>query len=271
MKKNNDNRKNKKKKTKLCNFGSWSSIKESIAFLANIITVAAFIFLFLELREGNEQTKLLKNQVFTANYLSIFQLGDRCMWNTPHGGDYDAYLLLKKMETDPLNKDIIDAIRNQIERVEKKYKAADIMMVYADKVIKAIWKYGAKDSDGEDVWAKIDTVDVNNIFEHMGYEGNRHLDTENIKAAYFMTGITPGRLKQSGRTWEDVFKTLIKAINDDAWCLYGRKMSLMAYCILAETSFPDKVFAFTEATNDWNGRKKEILEKKNKLLTTQSN
>jgi len=40
----------------------------------------------------NEQTKLLKNQVFVSNSLAIAQIGDRCMWNTLHGGDYDSYL-----------------------------------------------------------------------------------------------------------------------------------------------------------------------------------
>jgi len=251
----------------------WIKQKKNVAFLANIVTVIAFLFLLREIRDGNEQTKLykqqlsslneqtelLKNQLFLANYLSIFELGDRCMWNTPHGGDYDAYLFLKRMEVDPINKVIKNSIRNQINRVEKKYKSTDIMVSYADN-IPAIWKEGVDPTKGN-VWAKIDTVKISNIFCHMK---ERHLETENIKAAYFMSGITPERLNESGKTWEDIFEMLIWAINNETWCLYGRKMALITYCQLAEKQFPNKVFAFKEATCDWKNRKKEILEKKNK-------
>jgi len=263
-------------KTKLCDVLAWIKNKANIALLANIVTLIAFLFLLREIRDGNEQTKLfrqqlsslnehtelLKNQVFLANFLSIFELGNRCMWNTLHGGDYDAYLLLKRMEVDPINKDIKNSIRNQINRVEKKYKSTDIMVSYANN-IKAIWKEGV-DRTKENVWAEIDTVKISNIFHHMK---ERYLETENIKAAYFMSGITSERLKESGKTWADVFEMLIWAINNETWCLYGRKMALITYCQWAEKQFPNKAFAFEEATDDWKKRKKEILEKKNKLLT----
>lgn len=266
-------------KSKLSDMWNWIKHKENIAYIANIATVIAFFLLLKQIGEGNKQTrlvkeqlaslnehtKLLRNQVFVANSLSIFELGDRCMWNTPHGGDYDSYILLKRMEADPINKDMINAIRNQINRVEKKYKSTDVMVSYADKVIKAIWKYGVKDPTKEDVWAKIDTVDINNVFDHMK---KRYLESENIKAAYFMSGVTTERLKESGKTWKDVFETLIWAINNDTWCLYGRKMALITYCKLAETEFPG-VFDFEGATKDWQNREREILEKKNKFLTNQ--
>lgn len=252
-------------KNKLVGIWKWVCNKGNVALIANIATVLVLFYTIHSVHLLMHQTGLLKNQVFVSNSLSISQIGDRCMWNTPYGGDYDSYILLKRMEADPINKDMINAIRNQISRVEKKYKSTDVMVSYADKVIKAIWKYGVKDPTKEDVWAKIDTVDTNNIFDHMK---KRYLESENIKAAYFMSGVTTERLKESGKTWEDVFETLIWAINNDTWCLYGRKMALITYCQLAEKEFPG-VFDFEGATKDWQNRKREILEKKNKFPTNQ--
>jgi len=42
----------------------------------------------------NEQTILLRVQTTFSNSLMIAQLGDRSMWNTPHGGDFNSYYLL---------------------------------------------------------------------------------------------------------------------------------------------------------------------------------
>ena len=211
-----------------------------------------------QIEKGNEQIVLLHNQALVSNALSLFELGNRCMWNTPHGGDYDSYLFLKSMSNDPVNKEIEAAIDHQISRVEKKYRATDMMIVYA-AALKSIWRDDVKDPEKEDVWAKIDTVTVNNIFCHMK---ERNLESENIKAAYFMTGITDERLRASGKTWEDAFEMLIWAMNNDAWCLYGRKMALIAYCQLAEKNFPG-VFDFEAASKDWGRNKQEILKKKN--------
>ena len=211
----------------------------------------------------DEQTKLLKNQTFVSNYLSLAKLGDRAMWNTPPGGDYDSYLLLKSMEADPINADMLKAIQNQINRVEKKYRPIDILKVYAAQ-LRAVWKEGADQQKGN-VWADIETVTLNNIIHHMK---NRDLETENTKAAYFMSGVTPQKVRDSGKTWNDVFETLIWAINNESWCLWGRKMALVSYCELAEIQFPDDVFAFAKAIDDWEKRKSQILEEKNKLLTS---
>ncbi|MFH1772419.1 MAG: hypothetical protein ABH872_06345 [Candidatus Omnitrophota bacterium] len=202
------------------------------------------------------QTELLRTQVLVSNSLAISQIGDRCMWYAPHGGDYDSYLLLKAMKEDPINKDMIKAIENQIKRVEDKYKSTNVMIDNA-KNIAAIMRF--KDSPEEkDAWAKIDTVKVSNIFNHI----KEHLPSEQIKAAYFISGVTSKRLQESKKTWEDVFEILIWAINNETWCLYGRKMALIAYCQLAEKQFPNKVFAFKEATDDWKNRRAEILTKK---------
>ena len=82
-----------------------------------------------------------------------------------------------------------------------------------------------------------------------------------IKAAYFMSRVTTERLGKSGKTWTDVFNALVEAMNNDTWCLWGRKMALVAYSELSGTQFSG-VFAFDEATKDWHDRKQEILKNK---------
>jgi len=232
----------------------WNYICHNAVLITVIVNLCAFIVLI-------GQTRLLENQVFVSNSLSVFQIGDRCIWYyMPHYGDYDSYLLLKAMKADPINKEMIKAINNQIERVEDRYRSTDVMIAYASRLQAIIFMN--KDGSGE--LADKDTIDVQYIFSHM----KRHLPVEQIKASYFMSSVTTERLEQSGKTWEDVFKILIWAINNDAWCLYGRKMALMSYCKLAETKFPG-VFDFERATKDWQNRKQEILKKKKGPLTNQ--
>jgi hypothetical protein len=50
-------------------------------------------------------------------------------------------------------------------------------------------------------------------------------------------------------------------MNNDTWCLWGRKMALISYSELSGTQFPE-VFAFEEAREDWRNRKSEILKMK---------
>lgn len=247
------------------NTNTFDKIATVLNLLIFIATIIMLIFVYKQMKSSTEQTQLLKTQMFVSNSISIAQVGDRCMWNTPHGGDYDSYLLLKEMEKDPANEKMVNAIRNQINRVEKKYKPVDMLNIYASN-LKAIWKEGADPKKG-DVWADIENVKLNNLLDHME---KRDFETENIKAAYFMSGVTSKKVKDSGKTWEDVFESLVRAMNNESWCLWGRKMALIAYCKLAEKQFPDNVFAFKEATDDWENRKEEILAKKNELLTTQS-
>lgn len=195
-------------------FDKVTTILNLLIFVATIIMLA---LVYKQLKASTEQTELLKNQVFVSNSISIAQIGDRCMWDTPHGGDYDSYLLLKQMAIDPINEKMVNAIRNQIDRVDKKYRSIDMLNVYANN-LKAIWKEGADQNKGN-VWADIKTVTLNNILHHMK---DRYLETENIKAAYFMSGVTPQKVKDSGKTWNDVFDALIWAMNNESWCLWGR-------------------------------------------------
>ncbi len=207
-----------------------------------------------QMKAGDEQIRLLENQVFVSNSLSISQIADRCLWYSPNGGDYDSYLLLKTMKTDPTNKKLEKVIDNQIKRIEDRYRSIDVMKDNAGSLVAIMV------DDGSRRWADIKTVSVGNIFEHM----KRFLPTEQIKAAYFMGGATPERLQKSGKTWEDVFNALVDAMNDDKWCLWGRKMALISYSELSGTQFSE-VFAFEEARQDWQNRKQEILKKMKSL------
>lgn len=142
-------------------------------FFASFSIMCILVSLEMNIDSANQlskQNKLLENQYFVSNSLSIAKIGDRCMWTAPGAGDYDSYLLLKQMEADPTNIKMINSIRNQIKRVEKKYKPVDMLNVYANN-LQAIWKEGADPKKG-DVWADIETVTLDNILNHMK---NRYL------------------------------------------------------------------------------------------------
>lgn len=203
-----------------------------------------------QISEGNKQTKLLENQVFVANSIAIAEIGDRCMWSHPNGGDYGSYLLLKTMEQDPINEKIRKSITAQIERVERAYKAENVLK------IRASLEKGIMISP--DKWATADTITIPLIFTYMG----RHLIPEQIRAAYFMGEcVTTEKLIKFGKSWGDVLEALVKAIEDDTWCMFGKKMALMSYEKFADKKF--EVLDFEAAVNDWRDRKTEILEKLN--------
>lgn len=209
-----------------------------------------------QIERGNEQTKLLKNQVFISNSLSVSQLGDRCMWSSPHGGEYNSYLILKTLEDEIDDVQIKNAVANQIKRVEDMYKSQDVMIDHV-KIIQAIMK-----NDGTREWADEQTITAKNNLDHM----YRWLWTERVKAAYFLSHITSEKLTKDNKKWGDVFEALMHTLGESEWSLFVRKISLITYADLTgNTSVPFKplgVFDFKGAIKHWEEHRATILTEK---------
>jgi spore germination protein GerM len=248
-----------KKKKLACCVLQW--LKQNVALIANIVTVITLGFLILQLKDTNRQTKLLENQVLVSSLMSVSQLGDRCMWNTPQGGDYNSYFSLKKLEYEIDSETVKKAISSQLRRVYDMYKT-EVRDYYISKQF-AICKLGSacREIEPEQGYS------AKNVINHLA----RYMWIERAKAAYLLRNITPRQLSDDKLKWEDIFKPLINLISDTEWSLAVRKTALDTYAIL--TGFEplkEDIFDFAGALEHWDKFGPEILNKKNELLVISS-
>jgi hypothetical protein len=253
--------KNIKLKDLVCCIWRWLIQKNyvHVALIANIATVVAFFLLLGQLKDTNRQTKLLENQVLVSSLISVSQIGDRCMWNSPQGGDYNSYLALKRLGLEIDSETVKKAISNQLRRVYDMYKT-EVKDYYIRRQF-AICKQG---SDCREVEPE-QGYSAKNVIGHL----SRYMWIERAKAAYLLRCITLKQLNDDQLKWEDVFKPLISVIGETEWSLSVRKTALDTYSQL--TGFKASsinIFDFDGALEHWNKFGPEILKKKNELLET---
>ena len=137
-------------KTKLC--GIWSRVKRLCNWLwirnndqhiANVVAVIALLFIWYQIIEANKQA-------FISTSSAIFQLGDRCMWTTRHGGDYNSYQFLSTLAKEEDNPQLLKAVFDQITRVNDEYKNKDVRIKFLQR-LPWVCREGTKCEDREDL------------------------------------------------------------------------------------------------------------------------
>lgn len=241
-------------------------IKKHLGVIAKIVTILSFPFIVFALFSGRNQTKLLKTQVSISNIISFLELSDQAIrWRDPdHGGrraSYESLLFWEKEIEDPkVRKDI----SLEIKKIKKIYKDSNGVMNYIVRHSAAI---GSNDGKG---FQPPTGYDAKIVFKHL----SDSLWIERARAARLLKDIESAQYEDEidRVNLYDSLINLMKKENESSLCV--SKMALNAYASLMSYKIKD-VFDFEgafkhweqnrkEATDNWEKRKKEILEKKNK-------
>lgn len=202
--------------------------------------------------EANKQTRLLRIQTIISNSLLIPQLGDRCMWNTSHGGENNSYLFLKTLEKeDDIPLLLKQAVSYQLKRVHDRYKNKDVRIIFLKKLLwvsRELPKIGREDENNPS---------LSNLIGHI----QRGQWQERARSVYLLPFVDLEHDREQLRIKrKEVFDALMPLLGEDEWSLLVRKTALDTYINL--TCFEpekDNVFDFQAAIDHYNENDPDIV------------
>lgn len=229
-----------------------------MSYLANIATIIVFPLLVIQIRAGNEQAKLVKNQVFISNAISILQLADQSLWSS-QGGNRSSYLILIALQKEIKEQDLKNAIELQIKRITTFYKNS-VMIPYAENVpvicqlAPSPCSKGLEPSKGFNAQNVIDHLDINR-YSFWSERARAACLLRNIATAQGKEELNNDRIKKK-KLYEQLIRIMQK---ENEPSLFVSRMALVAYSEL--TAYQEKnVFDFEGARKDWEKRREEILK-----------
>ncbi len=173
-----------------------------------ICTIGAFLLIFWQIREGNEQTKLFRGQVSSLNKILVFQLADRCLWPYYDGGDRASYFTLLDMKVTIDDRSLKKVIEGKLKEIKERYQVSERFVSQQRAVCKLNVPHCTETEQPGDFTLK-------NVLDHMKYPE----PISRARAAYLL-GTDKKYLEESIKKdneiqFSDILKELIKHIDEN--------------------------------------------------------
>ncbi|MFH1504442.1 MAG: hypothetical protein ABIH08_03520 [Candidatus Omnitrophota bacterium] len=206
-----------------------------------------------------EQSKLVKNELFTSTVVSVSQLVTQAKWQNA-GGDRSSYFALKSLPVSIVDKKFKNIVESQIRSLENSYESW-IVNAFVEQ-LKFICKYltvsGPACSKG---FIEKNDFRIHNLLDHL--DPNK-LWQERVKAAHFLryckTANDFNNYQKTAQK-EKVYQELVNHMKmENESSLLVSKMAFETYKSLSGFKTTD-VFGFDAAIEHWEKNKEEIINK----------